>query len=147
MKLGYMTAALVIAGALVVGAQETEHKSKTKVSVKEGDTITVTGCVKRAAPGGFILTDVAGKDGTLGSYSLVLEEGEKLDEHIGHRVELTGKAADKGKGKIKVETKTETKVSGDDAQKTESKAEVKGDLKGLPFLAVKSVKMLATVCP
>jgi hypothetical protein len=67
---------------------------------------------------------------------------DDIDKHVGHRVEITGKAADQGKGKIKVETKTEGTTG-----KTESKSEVKGDLKGLPFLGVKSLKMIATVCP
>ena len=58
-----------------------------------------------------------------------------------------GLAADKGKGKIKVETKNETKTDEGDKAKTESRSEVKGDLKGLPFLGVKTLRMIASVCP
>ena len=57
---------------------------------------------------------------------------------MGQRVEIKGKAADKGNGRINVET---------DNGKTETKSEMKGDLSGLPFLGVKSVRMLASVCP
>jgi hypothetical protein len=144
MKLGYTAAAVVLACGLA-SAQEVEKKSKMKVKVDDGKTVTVTGCVDRASEGGFTLTNVAGKDGALGSYLLAATDDNNLDDidkHVGHRVEVTGKAADQGKGKIKVESKSEG-TSG----KTESKAEVKGDLKGLPYLGVKSFKMLASVCP
>jgi hypothetical protein len=150
MKLGY-TMAAVILGCAIAGAQEVKQevkeKSETKLSVEDGKTITVTGCVGRGAEGGYTLTNVAGKDGALGTYALVMDGTDKVDDHVGHRVEVTGKAADQGKGKVKIETKTETKVKGQDPQKTESKSELKGDLKGLPFLAVKSVRMVASVCP
>jgi hypothetical protein len=53
-------------------------------------------------------------------------------------MEIKGKAADKGDGRLKIET---------ESKKTESRSEVKGDLDGLPFLGVKSSRMLATVCP
>jgi hypothetical protein len=144
MKLCYTALALVLVSGLAA-AQDTDKKSKMKVKVDDGKSVTVTGCVERAPEGGFMLTNVAGKDGALGSYVLARTDDNDLgdiDKHVGHRIEVTGKAADKGKGKIKVESKTEG-TSG----KTESKAEVKGDLKGLPYLGVKSFRMLATVCP
>jgi hypothetical protein len=144
MKLGYVAMAIVLAGCLAA-AQETESKSKTKIKVDDGKEMTVTGCVERGPEGGFTLTNVANKDGALGSYMLAATDDndlDNLDKHVGHRVEVTGKAADKGKGKIKVESKMEG-TSG----KTESKSEVKGDLKGLPYLGVKSFRMLAAVCP
>src|SRR5689334_19222280 len=144
MKLGYVVMAIVLAAGLAA-AQDTDSKSKTKIKVDDGKSVTVTGCVERGPEGGFTLTNVANKDGALGSYMLAATDDNDLgdiDKHVGHRVEVTGKAADQGKGKIKVESKTEG-TSG----KTESKSEVKGDLKGLPFLGVKSLKMIATVCP
>ena len=144
MKLGHIALAVLLAGG-VAAAQEMDS-SKTKVKVHDGKDVTVTGCVERAPEGGFMLTNVANKDGVLGSYMLAPAEGhdafDDMDKHVGHRVEIDGKAADKGKGKITVETKTEG-TSG----KTEAKSEVKGDLKGLPYLGVKSLKMIAAVCP
>jgi hypothetical protein len=143
MKLCYTALAFVLAGGLVA-AQDVE-KSKTKVKVDDGKTITVTGCVARTPEGGYSLTNVTGKDGALSSYTLSAADNDELDgidKHIGHRVEITGKAADQGKGKLKVETTTKG-TSG----KTESKSEVKGDLKGLPYLGVKSYRMIASVCP
>jgi len=131
--------------AAVAVAQD-DPKSKTKVKVEDGKDLTVTGCVARAPGGGFTLTNVAGKKGTLGDYTLAVAGGhdafDDLDDHVGHRVEIEGRAADQGKGKIEVETKSEG-TSG----KTESKSAVKGDLKGLPYLGVKSLRMIASVCP
>jgi len=130
----------------IASAQDLEKKTQTKVSVEDGKTVTVTGCVQRTADGEYILTNVANKDGALSSYVLAADD-EDLGKHVGHRLEVTGKAADQGKGKIKVETKNESKVGDGDKAKTESKSEVKGDLKGLPYLGVKSVRMIASVCP
>jgi hypothetical protein len=144
MRLGHIAVAVLLAGG-IAAAQEQDAKSKMKVKVDDGKTMTVTGCVERGADGGFMLTNVAGKDGALGSYVLAKGDDSTFDDlhkHVGHRVEITGKAADKGKGKIKVEAKSEG-TSG----KTESKSEVKGDLKGLPYLGVKSLRMIASVCP
>jgi hypothetical protein len=144
-RLGYFGCAVVLAAGLAdVHAQDV--KSKTKVSVEDGKNITVTGCVQRDPDGGFLLTNVAGKDGARGSYLLVADD-EDLGKHLGHRVEVSGKAADQGKGKIAVETKNEVKTTDGDKKKTESKSEVKGDLAGLPYLGVKSVRTIATVCP
>ena len=126
-------------------AQDVDQNSKTKVKVDDGKSTTVTGCIERNADGGFMLTNVAGKDGARGDYLLASSDDNDLDDihkHVGERVEITGKAADQGKGKLKVETKAEGTGG-----KTESKSEVSGDLKGLPYLGVKSVRVLACVCP
>ena len=143
MQLGYTVMAVVLASGLAA-AQDVSTKSKTTVKVEDGKTITVTGCVDRAPEGGYMLTNVSNKNGALGNYMLVAS-GEKdlhgIDKHVGHLVEVTGKAADQGKGKIKVESKAEGTTG-----KTESKSEVKGDLKGLSFFGVESIRMLASVC-
>jgi hypothetical protein len=145
-KLGYTLAALVLACG-IVAAQEVKEKSTTKVSVEDGKNVMLTGCVQRNADGGFTLTNVAGKEGTFGSYLLAAEDDDDVAKHVGHRVEINGKAADRGKGKITVETKNEKRVGDGDKTKTESKSEVKGDLRGLPYLGVKEIRMIASVCP
>jgi hypothetical protein len=145
MKLGHIAIAVLLSAGLAA-AQDIDAKSKTKVKVDDGKSMTVTGCVERAPEGGFMLTNVANKDGALGSYMLAKAGGhdafDDLDKHVGHRVEIQGTAADKGNAKVTVETKTEGTTG-----KTEAKSELKGDLKGLPFLGVKSIKMMASVCP
>jgi hypothetical protein len=146
-KLGYSLFAVITACALVQ-AQDVQKppKSETKITVEDGKDIKATGCVERNADGGFTLTNVANKDGAMGSYILADDEDD-LKDHVGHRVEISGKAADKGKGKVTIETETEHHAADGDKSKTKSKSQVKGDLKGLRYLGVKSVRMLASVCP
>jgi hypothetical protein len=123
-------AALCAAG---VGAQTEEIKSKTKVKVDGGRDVTVSGCVARNLDGGYKLTDSEGRL----VYALV--GGDELGKHLGHRVEVKGKATDRGDGKVKIET--ETKTSG--SEKVKEKTELEGDVHAL---AVKSVKMIASSC-
>jgi hypothetical protein len=145
MKLCYTALAVVLASGMVI-AQDADQKSKTKVTVDDGKTTTMTGCIERTGDGEYMLTNVANKkDGALGSYLLAATDDNDLDDihkHVGERVEIEGKAADMGKGKLKVESKAEGTTG-----KTESKSEIKGDLKGLPYLGVKSVRVIASVCP
>lgn len=147
-KLGYsMIAAMLACG--IAAAQDVQTKTQSKVNVEDGKSVTVTGCVARSADG-YTLTNVADKKGTRTDYVLAATDSDDLDDlkdHVGHRVQIEGKAADEGKGKVTVETKTETKVADGDTSETKAKSQVKGDLKGLPFLGVKSVKMIAAVCP
>ena len=131
-------------------AQDVVKESKTKISVDDGKEITATGCVARSGEKEFSLTNAAGKDGALGSYILVAEGDDRddLQKHLGHRVEIKGKAVDHGHGEMTVKTETEVRTEDGDKKKRESTTKVKGDdLDGLPFLGVKSVRMLAAVCP
>jgi hypothetical protein len=142
--LSCFVAAMLMAAGLAA-SQDLDKRTQTKIEVKDGRTVTVTGCVERSLEGGYVLTNVAGKEGAMRTYLLATDDDD-IAKHVGHRIEVTGKAADQGNGKIQVETKNETKA-GDDKTKTESKSELKGDLSGLPYLGVKSMRMLATVCP
>jgi hypothetical protein len=138
---------LMTAGASVL-AQDEVKKSKTSMSIDSGKDMTVTGCVVRSGDD-FTLTNAAGKKGALGPYILVADGDDRADlaKHVGHRVEIKGKAADQGDGKLTIKTERELKTADGDTKKSESTTKVKGDLDGLPFLGVKSVRMLAAVCP
>jgi hypothetical protein len=142
--IGAVMATVVISG-IGVAAQDVNGKAKTKISVEEGKDMTLTGCVERSSEG-FVLSRAAGKDGAMRTYVLVGEDEDDLREHVGHRVEVKGKAADKGSGKLKIESEAEVESASGDRKKRESKTEVEGDLGGLPFLGVKSIRTLATVC-
>jgi hypothetical protein len=110
------------------------------------DNVTVMGCLERRAPGAigttgaagaadapaFILTKVMKPTGTAGSssaappastYRLDADE-KKLSEHVGRKVEITGKVADRSAGA------SASKGGGSD----------------LPQLKVDSVKMIASTC-
>ena len=130
-----------------LGAQSKETETKSKVTVKDGKSVEVTGCVAPAVVGGgFVLTNVADKKGALHDYVLVAEEGE-LAKHVGHRVQLSGKVTDRGDAKVKIEAKSKTKNDHGDDKETKSESEIHGDVQGTPYLGVKSVKMIAASCP
>jgi hypothetical protein len=151
MKLIGMAVCLAVVCSAGLAAQTAQTESKSKVTVKDGQDVTVTGCVESTAGGAasgtaYMLTHVAdNKTGSMHNYMLVTDDGD-LAKHVGHRMQIEGKVTDKGDGKIKVETKTKTKVDGDDKE-TKSKSEIKGDMAGARFLGVKSMKMIAAACP
>ena len=141
--------ALALFATATMAAQSGEVKRETKIEVKDGKNVTVTGCVERHSdPTGatkFQLTDVADKEGRRGAY-LLIGEGDDLDDHVGHLVEIKGKASDHEDGRVKVESKTKIERDDGDDTKTESTEEVKGDLRGLPILDVNKVRMIRPTC-
>ena len=147
MKLIGMAFGLAVACSGALGAQTAQTESKSKVTVKDGQDVTVTGCIERSASGnGYMLTHVADKKGVVHDYMLAAGD-EDYSKHVGHRMTIEGKVADKGDGKVKVETRTKTKVENGDDKETHSKSEVHGDMNGMRFLGVKSMKMIAAACP
>ena len=140
------TALALTLAAGTVAAQSAKVKSETEIEVKDGKEVKLTGCLARSASGtAFLLNNVEGKDVESKSYILVGDAD--LDSHIGHLIEVKGKASDVGDD-AKIEVKTKTKVERDDAddKKTETKTTLEGDLAGVPYLGVKSVKMLRASC-
>jgi len=142
----FTATALALTMAAGAAAQTTKVKSETQIEVKDGKDVTLTGCVARSASGeAYLLNDVEGTAGTSRSYILVGDAD--LDDHIGHLVEIKGKASDLGDD-AKIEVKTKTEVERDDAddKETETKTTLEGDLAGVPYLGVKSVKMVRSSC-
>jgi hypothetical protein len=149
MKLGFFFLAAILATGL---AAAQDGKSKTRVIVEDGKEMTVTGCVRQNADGGYTLSNVSGKDGSDSSYILAQlnkdeDALEDLEKHVSHRVEITGKAANRGDGKIKVDTTSEIRKADGGTAKTETKSEIKGDLDGLPFLGIRSFRVVSRACP
>ena len=145
MKRFILGSAFALACSVGLGAQSATVKSETKVDVKDGKDVKVTGCVARSASGtAYLLNNVDGKD--VASHSFILV-GEDLDAHVGHLVEVKGKASNIGDDG-KVEVKTKTKIERDNAEdkKTESKTELQGNLEEMPYLGVKSVKTIRESC-
>jgi hypothetical protein len=140
MKLISTTLCFAAICAVGLGAQSSETKSKTKVEVKDGKEMTVIGCVERTPGGGYMLTDAAG--GT--RYALVGDQD--FAKHLGHRVEVSGRVADRSKGRVKVKTKVKTEVEHGKDRETEATTEAKGDLGGLSYVGVKSLKMISSSC-
>ncbi len=132
-----MCAAFGIAAmcAVGVGAQTGTTSGKTKIDVKDGTKVTIGGCLERNASGGYMLTDNAG------GLKYILVTNKDLAKHVGHRMEVRGKATDRGDGKMTIESKVGT--GGD---KSETKTELKGDMPGMHYLGVDSVKMISKSC-
>jgi len=147
MKRISITLGILAMSSLGVLAQSSQTTTETKITVKDGKEVHVTGCV---APDlnhtGYILTNVADKDGPAHNYMLLTDDKD-LAKHVGHRVQIEGRVTDRGDAKVKVETKTETKVKDGDDRETKAKSELSGDAVALPYLGVKSFKMVAASCP
>ncbi len=130
-------------------AAQVKTKSETKVEVKGGKEVHLTGCIEPASgPSAYMLTGVATSEKTpeiVHNYYLV-GKTDDLEKHIGHVLEIDGKALDRGKGELDVETKTKIEREHAPDAKEKSKTEIKGDSAPLPFLDVESVKMLRASC-
>ena len=146
-----LTTAVVVFGCMsMLQAQSQTTESKTKIKTDDAKTMTFSGCVQTGTETrSYILqnvvpirttTEAIGTGGTLTttSYALVPEKVE-LQEHVGHKVEVTGVVIPAGKGDAKIETKTKTGG-------TEEKTKTEIDKGPIPQLRVISVKTLADRC-
>jgi|SRR5262245_25264802 hypothetical protein len=129
------TCTLAFTGIVSLGAQTSETTTKTKIDVKDGKNVKVTGCVESAAGGSYVLTDVSDKHEALHRYFLVSDDD--FSKVLGQRVEIEGTLADRKDGKVEI--KTETKAEG--AKDTHSKLEGTG-----PYLGVKKMKRVEGTC-
>jgi hypothetical protein len=98
-----------------------------------------------------MLTNVGTTMGGLKSYHLVVDdeddsEAEKLEEYVGHKVEIRGKATDEGDATVKQTTKVKIEGPGGDRE-TETEGKLKADADGVPFLGVESVRRISKSCP
>lgn len=131
------------------GAQTTE--SKTKIKAEDGKVVSYTGCVQTGTQTRtYVLqnvipvahTEATGTSGTTSSsttYALVPGGTVQFQEHVGHKVEVTGVLVPGGKGDTKIKAKEKSK-SGE----SETKAEIERG--PMPQLKVVSVKPLAESC-
>lgn len=124
-----------ICGAGAAAQTQTTHQEDTqKIEIKDGKKVTISGCLEPNPSGGYLLTDEAGDV----KYALVTDKN--FDKRIGERVEVRGKATDRGDAHVKIEQKV-----GTTGNTNEAKTELKGDL-DLKFLGVDSVKRLSKSC-
>ena len=146
---------IVLALGLVVNAQETTTKTETKTSGAQPKTVSYTGCVgagtetrtyvlSKAVP----VTRTTETIGTTGSttitetsYMLVPGQTVQVQEHVGHKVEVTGTLVPAGDSK----TQTKTTIERDDAPDTTVKEKSKTD-NAMPRFNVTSIKDLGERC-
>jgi hypothetical protein len=132
--------AAMCAVGLCAQTSTTVTRDKTKIEVKDGKDITISGCLERNPAGGYMLLNDVGDL----KYALVTDDD--LTKHVGERVEVKGKATDRGDAKLRIESKVKG-TTGEKAETTsETKTEVKGDLTGLHYLGLKSLKKIASSC-
>ena len=129
----------------------TSAADQTKVKAEHAQTTTFTGCLQTGTEAKTYILDkvvptksteivgTSGETATVTKYELVPSEQVEMQEHVGHKVEVTGVLIPAGKGDAKI--KTETKLPGEEA-KTEAKIE-KGPA---PQFRVVSIKRLADSC-
>jgi hypothetical protein len=132
----------------IARAQEPQTKVKTEGGAQ---TVTYTGCMQAGTETrSYILQNVVpvstsrtvgtgGAVTTTTTYALVPEEKVELQQHVGHKVEVTGVLIPAGKGDAKYEATTKSKGA---EEKTRGEVE-KGPM---PQLKVVSVKPIAESC-
>ena len=134
--------ALALATSVGLAAQQSTTKTQTKVDVKDGKNVTVTGCVDRAASGqGFVLTRVESGGTPSPFYALVGEDGRaresrgssRRDPRQGHRRRRRRQGGRDHEDEGRARARRRHAHEGED--------EIEGTT-DVPFLGVKSVKML-----
>lgn len=141
--------------ALAAHAQETTTKTETKSSGGPVQTVTYTGCVQTGTQAKtYVLdkvvpvtrtttTETPTSSSTTSSTSYILVPGEKVQvqEHVGHKVEVTGMLIPGGN--IRTETRTRTEREDADDTRTRERVETKN---APPQFRVTSIKTLAETC-
>jgi len=146
-------ATALFCATLAVHAQETTTaKSKTKIEGDKGQTVVYTGCLQSGTEARTFLLDKVvpvttqktmptGTGGTITetstSYVLVPGEAVTLQQHVGHKVEVTGMMIPEGK------TETKTKIEREHGKDTTIKEKTDSNR---PHLRVISVKELPEPC-
>ena len=130
-------AGLMCAAGAAAQSGTTERTERTKIEIKGGKDVTKKGCLERSgASTDYVLTDDSGRL----QYALVTNDD--LSKYVDKRVEVKGRAADRGDGKVKIEHKAE----GTSGEKAETKVETKGDATFLPYLGLKSIRTIGSSC-
>jgi 23S rRNA G2445 N2-methylase RlmL len=137
--------AAVCTAGLTAQTQETQTTTKTKVEIKGGKNVTVTGCLEQRSNGDYVLADARDSSRSERSqYALVTNQD--LSKHVGERVEIKGKAVTNTDGKVSIESKTKTEVENGDDRETQSKSEGTSGAFDMPYLGVHSIKTLSSSC-
>ena len=144
MKLTMLTCSLAFAGAATLGAQATETTTTTttKIDLTGGKHVKVIGCVEPGPAGGYILSGVVDKDGRRQRYTLVSDD-TFFATHVGNRVEVEGRAADRTHGFAFVQTDT----TSSDGASSHAQTDARSDASPMRYLGADHMKMLSTSCP
>ena len=154
-KISAATCAAALALGMTLNAQDTTVKSTTKSSGGEIKTVSYTGCVGAGTETrAYVLSKVVpvtrtsetvGTSGTTTvtetSYMLVPGETVQIQEHVGHKVEVTGMLIPAGETKTETKTEIEREGAKDTTVKEKSKSN-----NPMPQFRVTAIKDLAERC-
>jgi hypothetical protein len=141
-----LVAAALATSSLHAQTSQATAKTSTKVEVKDGRDVKVSGClVRHDGISGFALSNVLDRDAPLDDVILV-GDTDKLADHVGQLVEIKGKLADGPTGKVHVDSKTTVDREHAPDSEARVKTDTKGDLNGFPVLGVKDLKTLRASC-
>ncbi len=118
-----------------------------------GNEVTVNGCLSAGPGGSFVLTASTGAEvavsaragsGTRETYSYGLVGGQNLQQHLGRRVEVTGRLDDDADQEVEMEAKRESSTAGksggeDVTAKVETKEEVDIEVRQLHIGSIRQV--------
>ena len=143
MKTISLASFLALACTATLGAQATETTTTTttNIQMKGGKSVTLSGCVEAGPDGGYLLTHVADKVGVFGSYVLVTTN-EYFAKHIGQRVRIEGKLADRSHGRVDV--KSDTNING---VQSHVETDARTDPAAIRYLGPDHMKTIAISCP
>jgi hypothetical protein len=153
--------AAAIGFAATLGAQAPTSTTTTATPDKSDREITITGCLTKtgddymlmnarandgksstATTAGAASTTTAGTVATTGTVAVdtpimwKLSGGSDLEKHVGHKISVTGKAADRGHASMTTSASTSTSTTATTTTTAPS----------APKLDVKSIKMVSTSC-
>jgi len=154
-KIPAITCAAALMLGLTVSAQDTKVQTTTKTKGGEAQTVSYTGCVGAGTETRtYVLNDVVPVTrttetvGTGGSstvtetkYMLVPSDTVTIQQHVGHKVQVTGTLDPGGDSK----TQTKTKIDREDGPDSTVKEKTKND-NAMPQFRVTSIKDLAERC-
>ena len=130
-----------MAAVATVAAQATETTTTTNIQMKGGKSVTLSGCIEADPDGGYLLTHVLDKTGVPQSYVLVTTN-KFFAKHVGQRVEVEGKLADRTHGRVAVATDTKT-----DGVNSHVETDARHDAAAIRYLGPDHMKSIATFCP
>ena len=133
---------LTLAGAATLGAQTaaTSTTTTTNIRMTGGKSVTLRGCVEADPEGGYVLTNVADKDGQVSSYVLVTTN-PFFASHVGQRVEVKGKLGDRKHGHVDVVTDVNA-----DGRKSHFETDARNNAVALRYLGPDRQKAIAASC-
>jgi hypothetical protein len=154
-KIPAVTCVAALMLGLTVSAQDTKVQTTTKTKGGEAQTVSYTGCVGSGTETRtYVLnnvvpvtrtTETVGTGGTSTvtetKYMLVPSDTVTIQQHVGHKVQVTGTLDPGGDSK----TQTKTRIDREDGPDSTVKEKTKSD-NAMPQFRVTSIKDLAERC-